>query len=279
VAVNPHARNGETFAFLKKQSVEKEAPFIIHFEEEPVHSNLSCTTEKVTPNASHSSITSDNENPQPEQQHTNESCYREPHRLDLRLQHVAQRPEKSIPLQWATSKKSGRPHAQESWELELKKGEQVEVIQDMGRDWFVVMDKRRGKGWAHGSWLDFGNRRVHADAKHAYKQFEEDLGKALVPGQLCSFPTMTSYVLDACTKAECQPLREDISLLGICVHDLLALLEGSGRYSYEWLKEGRNCWHPDRFARFCHPGHADRLKPMAEQMFVMYGMLMEVCRA
>lgn len=87
---------------------------------------------------------------------------------------------------------------------------------------------------------------------------------------------MKSYVHD-CTKVECKPQKQDESLLGICVHDLLALLEGSGRFSYEWLKEGRNLWHPDRFAQFCKPEEAERLKPMAEEMFVMYGILMDEC--
>ena len=58
-----------------------------------------------------------------------------------------------------------------------------------------------------------------------------------------------------------------------------ALLQASGKYSYEWLKEERNLWHPDRFARFVHPDHMERLTLMAEQMFVMYGILMEACKA
>jgi hypothetical protein len=88
---------------------------------------------------------------------------------------------------------------------------------------------------------------------------------------------MTKYV-DECTRAGCQPLKEDVSGLGICTHDLLVLLQASGKYSYGWLKEERNVWHPDRYARFCHPDHVERLRLQAEQMFVMYGILMEDCK-
>ncbi|KAF1833646.1 hypothetical protein BDW02DRAFT_598908 [Decorospora gaudefroyi] len=276
VAISPHSVSGETFAFIKKQTTDQQAAFIIHFEQEPVHSNLISSTEQSTPNHSHSDTTP-NTHAHPEHQNANGPCSGEPPASDQRLQHSSQKKEETVPFQWATSKKTGRPHSQDSWELALKKGEQVRVIRNMGRDWFVVVDKRGGKGWVHGSWLDFGSCKVHVDAKYAYKQFKEDMEKILVAGQLCDFPNMTGY-MDACNKPDCEPLKKEASLLGICIHDLLALLEGSGSYSYEWLKEGRNFWHPDRFARFCHPEHADRLKPMAEQMFKMYGVLMDVCR-
>ena len=86
---------------------------------------------------------------------------------------------------------------------------------------------------------------------------------------------MTSYV-DECTEPDCQLAKEDVSSVGICVHDLLVLMMGSGRYDYKLLKGQRNVWHPDKFGQFCHPDHAERLKPMAEQMFVLFGILMEV---
>jgi methylenetetrahydrofolate dehydrogenase (NADP+)/methenyltetrahydrofolate cyclohydrolase/formyltetrahydrofolate synthetase len=160
----------------------------------------------------------------------------------------------------------------------LRKGETVKVIHDMGRNWFVVTDKKDVKGFVHGSWLVFGDGAVHKDSKTAYGQFVEDIRELLKPGQLQSFLAMTSYV-DECTERDCQLLKEDVSKLGICTHDLRALLQASGKYSYEWLKEERNLWHPDRFARFIHPDHMERLTLMAEQMFVMYGILMEACKA
>jgi methylenetetrahydrofolate dehydrogenase (NADP+)/methenyltetrahydrofolate cyclohydrolase/formyltetrahydrofolate synthetase len=185
-------------------------------------------------------------------------------------------PDEAMQFLWATCKKDGKPHARDSWELELKRDDKVKVIKDMGNDWFVVLNGKEMKGWAHGSWLDFENRKVRADAREAYTRFQEDVRTALVPGQLRDFPAMASY-MDVCTKVECQPLKEEVSLLGICVHDLLALLQGSGKVSYEWLKEKRNVWHPDRFARFCLAECSERLKPMAEKMFVMYGVLMDAC--
>jgi methylenetetrahydrofolate dehydrogenase (NADP+)/methenyltetrahydrofolate cyclohydrolase/formyltetrahydrofolate synthetase len=193
---------------------------------------------------------------------------------DERMQHMPKKPEEEEePFIWATCKKTGRPHNMDHWELELKKCEKVKVTREMGRDWWLVTDRRGIEGWVHASWLDFKNRRPHADAKEAYKHFKEDLDKVLVPGQLSAFPTMAGYV-EACTKPQCQQLKQDAAQLGICVHDLAVLLEGSGSLSHDWLKAERNVWHPDRFARFCHPEHTDRLKVLAEQMFVMYGVIM-----
>ncbi|KAH7383835.1 hypothetical protein BKA66DRAFT_529275 [Pyrenochaeta sp. MPI-SDFR-AT-0127] len=244
VAIDPHSNVGETFVFLKKQQPGKEAIFVIHFGQECLHTNLRSSDDV--------------------------------HQPDLSVQFVAQEPD--VPFQWATSLKSGRPHPKDSWELELMKGERVKVLRDMGRDWLIVLGRKNIKGWVHRSWLDFGDCKLHKNPKSAYKQFQEDLQKLLVPGHMCSFPRMALYI-DVCSKRQCQAFKEDVSSLGICVHDLNVLLNGSDRYSYEWLKEERNVWHPDRFARFCQPEHTERLKPMAEQMFVFYGILMDACEA
>jgi hypothetical protein len=40
VAISPYAHVGETFVFIKRQVAGGEAPFIVNFEQEPVHSNL-----------------------------------------------------------------------------------------------------------------------------------------------------------------------------------------------------------------------------------------------
>lgn len=177
-------------------------------------------------------------------------------------------------FRWAFSKKSGRPHQNDTWELELTEGEGIKVVRDMGRDWYTAVNASGTIGWVHGSWINFADKEVHQDTKPGYTRFAEDLKKLLVPGELQEFPKMKSYI-DECTRPECSATRQDTSSLGICVHDLQSLLNGSGRFSYEWLKEGRNLWHPDRFARFCHPEAVERLKPLAEQMFVMYGIFME----
>jgi methylenetetrahydrofolate dehydrogenase (NADP+)/methenyltetrahydrofolate cyclohydrolase/formyltetrahydrofolate synthetase len=237
--MNPHVTSGDAFVIFKKQKPGKEATFILRLDDGRLHSNLPS-----------SDVPS------------------------LALQTVDKATYQPSSYQWATSRKSGRPHKSDTWELELKQGEKVKVFKDMGRDWFLVEGKRGVKGCVHGSWLDFGARKVHANPKSAYDQFQMDLQEWLASGQLCSFLNMTSYI-DSCTKPECQLLKEDVNSIGICVHDLLILLEGSGKYSREWLKEHRNMWHPDRFARFCHPQHAQRLTSLAGQMFVYYGILME----
>ncbi|KAG9185831.1 hypothetical protein G6011_07162 [Alternaria panax] len=276
VFINPHTQNGETFAFVKKHSAGLDAPFVVHFEGEPIHGNLDDASSQSKLSSSPLDTASDTDSfqdshPQPLVRHG-------PHTPDQRMQHAPRKSEEEVPFQWATAKQSGRPHKAESWELVLRKGEQIKVIRDMGRDWFVVIDMKGVKGFVHGSWLAFGDRTVCKDAKAAHRQFMEDLLKLLNPGQLQAFPAMISYV-DECTRADCQPLKEDISQLGICTHDLSVLLQASDKYSHEWLKEGRNLWHPDRFARFCHPDHTERLKLKAEQMFIMYGILMEACKA
>ena len=127
----------------------------------------------------------------------------------------------------------------------------------------------------HGSWLAFCGSRVPEDARNTYTQFQNDMRKLLVPGQLREFPPFREYMSD-CTNAACQPLKEDTEL-GICAHDLQMLLEGSGQYCYDWLKEERNVWHPDKFARYCQPSHKEHLKSSAQEVFVLYGVLMDNC--
>lgn len=240
--VDPHAEDGDAFVFFKKQQFDEAALFIMGFSGGEAHSNLGLEREPQAPAAS--------------------------------VQRVAKKPEEPTELRWATCKKSGRPHRNESWELAVEKGEKVKVLRDMGRNWFVVEGKKSIKGWVHGTWLDFDESKDSPNSKSAYTQFHEDLKQLLVPGQLCSFPDMRIYI-DTCTKADCRVLKEDGDKLGICVHDLEVLLHGSGRYSKEWLKDSRNLFHPDRFARFCHVEHAEALKAKAEQLFVLYGILMQ----
>lgn len=236
VAINPYTPTSTTFTFLKKELPDLRTPFIIQF------------GDKVT--------------------------------MDLPPKHRAGQclllpdPDERQHFQWATSKKSGRPHPGEARELELTKGQKIKVLTDMGRDWHICVARNGMKGWAHGSWLDFGNRKLHQDPKVAFEQFNTAIRNMFVT-QLQEFPAMNEF-MDMCTLEECNEIKSP-ELLGICLHDLQALLEGSNRYSYAWLKEERNLWHPDRFARFCVPERAGELKIKAEQMFVLYGVLMEGC--
>lgn len=193
------------------------------------------------------------------------------------LEHVFQEGDEAVHHQWATSKKAGRPNPRDTRELKLNKGERIKILQDMGRNWFIAQSSNKMEGWVHGSWLDFGNGKSRADAKATYARFQQDMRKLLIPGRLHNFPCISDYT-DACIKDECKPLGNG-SLLGICVHNLQALLMGSGTYSYEWLKEERNVWHPDKFARYCQADHKERLRPNAQELFVLYGVLMDKCRA
>ncbi|KAF2623885.1 hypothetical protein BU25DRAFT_349118 [Macroventuria anomochaeta] len=242
VALDPHAPVGETFAFIKKQHDAQEAPFVINFYQDAAHA-------LETPKAA------------PEVQET-------------RLQHIERKPEKPKLFRWAISKRNGRPHPGESWELELKEGQKVKVWDHMGRDWHIVEGRGGTKGWVHGTWLEFCGSKVHKDPRHNYTLFQDDMRKLLIPGQLREFPPLCEY-MSVCSNAACEPLKGG-SKPGICIHDLQTLLEGSGCYSYEWLKEERNVWHPDKFARYCHPEHKEHLKTSAQEVFVLYGVLMDM---
>jgi len=244
VAIDPHALSGDAFVFFKKQSGGREPTYMFRFSGEAIHTNL-------------------------------ESNETEPQTHSNGLQPVGKPSSEPTQWQWATCRKAGRPHRAESWELMVEKGEQVKVVRDMGRDWFIAQGKKGAQGWVHGSWLDFGGSKLSTDPKSAYRQFREDLHNVLVPGQVREFPVMRNY-MDCCTKPDCRLLKDDADSLGVCAHDLLVLLQGSGEYSYEWLKAERNLWHPDRFARFCHATHVGRLRAMAGQMFVLFGVLMEM---
>jgi hypothetical protein len=248
VALDPHTPVAETFAFIKKQHGAKEAPFVIHIYQDTTHTAEALELE-----------------PAPGDQHVQ----------DTRLQHREREPEKPKFFQWAVSKHAGQPHPKDSWELNLKKGQKVKVWEDRGNNWYMV-EGGGLKGWVHGTWLAFCGNRVHKDPRSTYSQFQDDMRKLLVPGQLCDFPPLREYMSE-CVNAACQPLR-DSTQLGICVHNLQTLLEGSGQYSYNWLKEERNVWHPDKFARYCHVEHKEHLKTSAQEVFVLYGILMDVCK-
>jgi methylenetetrahydrofolate dehydrogenase (NADP+)/methenyltetrahydrofolate cyclohydrolase/formyltetrahydrofolate synthetase len=140
----------------------------------------------------------------------------------------------------------------------------------------MVRGGGKKRGQRVGPWLrlDFSNRKIYQNSKAAYEQFSNKVQGMLVPGQLRVFPSITKYI-DKCTLAGCRLIKEGGGLTGTCIHDLQILLRGSGCYSYAWLKEQRNIWHPDRFARFCQPDHAGQLKIKAEQMFVFYSLLMQ----
>ncbi|KAH6621807.1 hypothetical protein C7974DRAFT_425580 [Boeremia exigua] len=244
VALDSHAPVGETFVFIKKQGDAQEAPFVFHVHQDTIY-------ETEAPKAA-------------------------PAVQETRLQQTECKPERPKFYRWAISTQDGRPHLNDSWELQLKKNEKLKVWEDRGNDWFIVEGRQGVKGWAHGTWIAFCGSKVHQDPRATYTQFQEDMQKLLVPGQLREFPPLSEY-MDVCSQAMCE-VSKSSSQLGFCVHDLQTLLEGSGSYCYEWLKEERVMWHPDKFARYCHPEHKEELKASAQEMFVLYGVLMDICR-
>lgn len=179
---------------------------------------------------------------------------------------------KKIPtggFQWAVAKRSGRTHA-DAWEVEVKKGEKVKVWRDMGQDWWIIETKKGKTGYCHGSWLDFGAV-VQQEERGAHQRLLKDLAEQLELGLIKKFPSMADYV-PVCAVAGC---RAAAVLPGVCVHNLAQMLQGSDRYSAEFLKKDRLAWHPDKFAKWCAPEAAKDLKAKAEQVFKLFGILLE----
>lgn len=220
---------------IKKQTPSEEAPFIANFPGEPIHTRM-------------------------------------PPPVDRRLQAIEAVPE-NVPFRWAWSIRSGRPHRDE-WELELKEGQRVKVLTEESRDWFIAANSKGIKGYVHASWLDFSTRQFYEDAKATWLKYTNDVKQIIATTPISDFLTMTDYV-DMCTAPGCRGVKEDPMALGICVHDLTVLLKGSGCFTLQGVKNLRNMWHPDKFAQYCKPEHVGHLKLMAQQLFVLHGVVME----
>jgi hypothetical protein len=91
---------------------------------------------------------------------------------------------------------------------------------------------------------------------------------------LTSFPYIPS-ALTVCALPSCDVLKSDLDGIHACQHDIEKLLRASGLYSYEWLRQERLRWHPDRFGRLCHENWRETGKKMAGEMFKMIHALME----
>ena len=178
-------------------------------------------------------------------------------------------------FQWGVSRHTGRSHLTDSWELELKKGERVKILKHMGNDWFLAENRRNQRGWVHKTLLDFQEITPHADPREAYARFSADMDKLMKVGNIRSFPNLANY-MNSCAKAGCSTLKKDPQRLSICVHDLHELMRGVGVYTLDTLKAERNKWHPDRFARYCHPDHRDVLTEKAQALFVLFGVIMDM---
>jgi hypothetical protein len=174
---------------------------------------------------------------------------------------------------WAVSNQTGRSHPTDAWELKLKKGERIKVLEDGGNNWFIAMRGDGKKGYVHATWLDFQDLRPHADPREAYARWTADTEKWLHSRAVRDFLSPSSY-MNICMKEPCKPMKQEG--VGICVHDLHELLRGSGQYSLDFLWTQRNRYHPDKFARYCHPDNREELKAKAEGLFVLFGVLMDM---
>jgi hypothetical protein len=97
------------------------------------------------------------------------------------------------------------------------------------------------------------------------------------PRLLTSFPYLPAAAT-ACTQQTCAALKADAVGIRACKHDVEALLRASGLFSYEWLRQERLRWHPDRFGRLCEEGWRDVGRKMAEEMFKIVDALVEEVR-
>lgn len=91
---------------------------------------------------------------------------------------------------------------------------------------------------------------------------------------LTSFPYIPS-TLTVCSLPSCVMLKSDSDGIHACQHDVEKLLRASGLYSYEWLRQERLRWHPDRFGRLCDESWREAGKKMAGEMFKLIHALME----
>ncbi|KAF1925240.1 uncharacterized protein M421DRAFT_424042 [Didymella exigua CBS 183.55] len=91
---------------------------------------------------------------------------------------------------------------------------------------------------------------------------------------LVAFPYLPPIVT-ICALPSCELLKTESLSIKACRHDVEMLMRASGLYSYEWLKQERLRWHPDRFGRLCDESWREEGKKMAEEMFKIIDALME----
>lgn len=94
------------------------------------------------------------------------------------------------------------------------------------------------------------------------------------PKLLTSFPYFPATIT-TCALPSCTLFKSDEYGIHACQHDVEKLLRASGLYSYEWLRQERLRWHPDRFGRLCEESWREAGKKMAGEMFKLIHGLME----
>lgn len=90
---------------------------------------------------------------------------------------------------------------------------------------------------------------------------------------LTEFPYIPAE-LAVCSLEACVATKSDPDGLRACEHDVERLFRASGLYSYEWLRQERIRWHPDRFGRLCEDEFRETGSRLAEEMFKIVDGLM-----
>lgn len=96
-------------------------------------------------------------------------------------------------------------------------------------------------------------------------------------GLLLAFPYLPPAIT-TCSLPSCELVKSEPESIKACRHDVEAMMRSSGLYSYEWLRQERLRWHPDRFGRLCDQNWRESGKKMAEEMFKIIDALMEDLR-
>ncbi|KAF2742364.1 hypothetical protein M011DRAFT_481754 [Sporormia fimetaria CBS 119925] len=175
---------------------------------------------------------------------------------------------------WVRSLRNGRPHKTDAWELLLKKNEDVRILRDQGRGWFLAQDRRGMVGYVYEDWVDLkGAGKPYIPPAVALARFKSDSEQLSSSTSATEFPDL-SY-MDHCTDEQCKRVKEDENGIGICVHDLGRVLSLEGKGSATFLKTERNKWHPDRFHRICQGRQGTELVKKAQALFVLVNELLE----
>jgi hypothetical protein len=94
------------------------------------------------------------------------------------------------------------------------------------------------------------------------------------PKLLSMFPYLPNTIT-TCNLTACTILKSEPDSIHACQHDVEKLLRASGLYSYEWLRQERLRWHPDRFGRLCDEEWRETGKKLAGEMFKLMSVLIE----
>ncbi|OCK75124.1 hypothetical protein K432DRAFT_362578 [Lepidopterella palustris CBS 459.81] len=161
-------------------------------------------------------------------------------------------------------------------ELFLQKGEVIKVIEIKGQFWVIGENARGKKGWIHRNWIDMvAESEIPKNPAEVYKIWKISCDAAFAKGGIQEFPELPQST-KFCKAASCVGVKKEPGSLGACQHDVAKLLRGSGAYSFDFLKTERNAWHPDKFGQRCNPEKKALLQKKSEELFVIFGLLMEI---